>query len=154
MTEPTLNPYAAPQAAVADIADAAPSARTAASATLPVVLILRWLLSAALLGLGLLRLLSLAKNWHFYTDSMIIDPAYNPWPWLAVELCVVAVGALLAWRSRWVFVPLFLHIALFARQIYFTRGGAGVPGLAYGIWALELLVFGFCAWLWLRRGLR
>jgi hypothetical protein len=30
----------------------------------------------------------------------------------------------------------------------------GVPGLAYEIWAMELLVFGFCAWLWLRRGLK
>jgi hypothetical protein len=151
MTEPTLNPYAPPQA---DVADAAPGAVIAASAKLPVVLIMRWLLSAALVGLGLLRLLNLAANWRFYTDGMIIDPAYNPWPWLVVELCVVATGALLAWRSRWVFVPLFLHIGLFARQIFITWGGVGVPGLAYEIWAMELLVFGFCAWLWLRRGLK
>ncbi len=151
MTEPRLNPYAAPQAEVTDITT---QMATGASARLPVMLLMRWLLSAALLLLGLWRVAILAMNWRFFTDSMIIDPAYSPYPWLALELLVVSTGALLAWRSRWVFVPLLLHIGLFARQIVAGRGAARVPGDAYVIWALELLVFGFCAWLWLRRSLK
>ncbi|MFG6488733.1 hypothetical protein ACG04R_18755 [Roseateles sp. BYS78W] len=149
MTEPAPNPYAAPQS---DVVDAAPVA--AVPARLPVTLLLRWLLAAVLVALGLWRSLGLISNWRYFTDSMVIDPAYNPWPWLALELFVVLTGALLAWRSRWVFVPWLLHVGLFARQIVVMSGGAGVPGTAYEVWAAELLVFGFCAWLWLRRGLR
>ena len=120
----------------------------------PVVLVLRWLLSAALVALGLWRTSLLAMNWAFFAERVVIDPAYNPVPWLVVELCVVAVGLLLAIRSKWVFAPLLVHIGLFSRQLYVGRGNSGIPAGAYEVWAAEILVFGFCTWLWLRQRLK
>lgn len=151
VSEPSVNPYAPPKAAVAD---AGPADSSAASVRLPVVLLMRWLLAAMLIVLGLWRTLVLVSNWRFFTDSMIIDPLYNPWPFLVQELCVAATGGLLGRRSRWVFVPLLLHVALFARQTFADRSGAAITGLTYEVWAAQLLVFGFCAWLGLRRGLK
>lgn len=150
MNDPVHHRYAAPAAEVADVGTAAgpgPQAR------LPVALVARWLLAALLLVLGLRRLAALAANWRVYIDRMIIDPTYSPYPWLAVELCLLATGVLLAWRSRWVFVPLLLHAVLFARQVP-ASGPGRLPAEVHGIWAAELLVFGCCAWLWLRRGLK
>jgi len=151
VTEPAANPYAAPKAPVADMRPAHPAPK---STGFPAVLILRWLLSAMLVALGLWRTLVLVSNWRFFTDSMIIDPLYNPWPFLAQELCVAATGALLGRRSQWLFLPLLLHVALFARQTFADRSGVAITGLTYEVWTAELLVFGFCAWLWLRRALK
>jgi len=148
-SEPT-NRYAAPRAEVGDPALAGAAATAATAARLPVVLLLRWLVSALLLGFGAWRVWALVANWRFYADSAIIQPAYNPWPRLALELCMVAAGALLALRSRWVFVPLALHVVLFTWHF----AGLRLHVEAVPIWALELQVFCFCAWLWLRRALR
>ncbi len=150
MSAPATNRYAAPGVDVADVADPAQPAAVVAPARLPVLMLLRWLVSALLLGFGAWRAWALVANWRFYTDSMIILPVYNPWPRLALELCMLATGALLALRSHWVFVPLLLHVALFTWRFV----GLPIPVEAVGIWALELQVFCFCAWLWLRRSLR
>ena len=152
MTEPGANPYAPPRSAVADEAPAEASV----PARLPFALLLiplRWLLSLALLGWGVWRLLYLKQIWQAAVNDAIINPAYSPWPWLGVELSVVAVAVLLALRSRWVFVPLLLHVVQITRQLY-PYPGESFSGLAYLFWSADLLVFGFCALLWLRRGLR
>ncbi len=148
MAEPDSNRYAPPQSAVAD------EAAAATPAAFPAAFILRWLLAVALVVHGLLRTLGLVLNWRYFADSMIIDPSYNPWPWLALELSVVATGVLLARRSVWLFAPLLLHVGLFLRQVYPELSRSSIGGYIYLNWAGELLVFGFCAWLLLRRGLK
>lgn len=147
----TENRYAAPGA---DVADAGTGDAPAMSTAPPFALLLRWLLAVGLVVLGLWRSLGLVSNWRFLTDSMIIDPLYNPWPLLATELCVLAAGVLLGRRSQWVFLPLLLHVALFARLTLADQSGLAVSWVSYQVWAAELLVFGFSAWLWLRRGLK
>ena len=120
----------------------------------PFLLVSRWILSGVLVGIGAWRVFTLIMNWSYWNERIVIDAAYSPIPWLAVECCVVVVGLLLAIRSKWVFVPLLAHIALFARQLYVGLGDSPPPSMAYAIWAAELTVFAYCAWLWLERKLK
>lgn len=70
------------------------------SAKFPFGLILRWLLSRALIIIGVLHLIRLGNSWSYWSEMVIIDSAYSPYPWLIVELCVLVTGLLLLIRSK------------------------------------------------------
>lgn len=120
----------------------------------PVMLVTRWAMVAVLIAIGVQRLWLLLGNWSYWTERVVIDPAYSPYPWLVVELSVLAVAALLWLRSKWVFLPIALHIGLFARQLYVGLAGQPIPWGAFEVWAGEMLVLGFCIWLLILRRLR
>jgi hypothetical protein len=122
---------------------------------LPLGLLFRWFLSAILVLVGAWRLFSLFSSWSYWAERTIIDAAYSPWGWLRVELCIPISGVLLALRSRWVFVPVIIHIVLFLKQMYVGRlHWSAVPYEVIEIWFFEALVLSQCIWLWLKRGLR
>jgi hypothetical protein len=129
-----------------------------ATPRLPVALLFRWLLSAALILLGTWHLFLLLRSWSYWSERVVIDAAYSPYPWLLVEFCVLFAGVLLAIRSRWVFIPVLLHIALFARQMHvgggFSFSGASIPFEIFQVWFIEAVVLGECIRLWSKRGLR
>jgi len=120
----------------------------------PMLLIIRWAMVAALVIIGFQHLFILVSSWSYWTERMVIDPTYSPYPWLFIELSVLAVAALLWLRSKWVFVPIALHIGLFARQLYAGLAGRSIPWQALEVWAAEEIVLGFCLWLLISRKLR
>ena len=122
--------------------------------TFPFSLVFRWLVSAVLVLLGLWRTFMLVRLWSYWTDRTIIDATYSPYPWLVVELSVLAAGVLLAVRSKWVFIPVILHIVIFARQLIVGLGSASLFVDIYAIWCAELITLAFCAWLWVKGRLR
>ncbi len=117
----------------------------------PYLLVGRWLIAATLLFFGVRHLITLIQNWSFWTEQAVIDPAYSPYPWLALELCILAAGILLFLRSKWVFMPVILHILLFGKQMWPEIKGGDIPVAVYGFWTVELLVLCFCFFLW-RKG--
>jgi hypothetical protein len=132
--------------------------RRKVSPRLPVALLFRWSLSGALILVGVWHLFLLLRSWSYWSERIVIDAAYSPYPWLIVELCVLLAGILLAIRSRWVFVPVLIHIALFARQMHvgggFSFSGASIPFEIFQVWFIEAVVLGECIRLWSKRGLR
>jgi len=125
---------------------AAPAA-SSQSAKFPFTYVLRWLLAVTLVAVGLWRLSILIGSWAYWSDRTIIASAYNPYPWLVVELCVLLAGVLLAIRSRWVFIPVIVHIILFARQLMVGLGAAKIPIEAFEVWVSQIVVLSFCIFL-------
>lgn len=108
-----MNPYEAPKAKMAPAIElAAPSVK------FPYPLLVRWILAAILVAVGFSSLINLALAWNYVANSSVFDPAFRPYRWLAIDSCVPVAGILLAMRSRWVYVPIFLHCGLFGRMIY------------------------------------
>jgi hypothetical protein len=118
------------------------------SAKFPFGLILRWLLSGALIIIGVLHLIRLGSSWSYWSEMVIIDSAYSPYPWLIVELCVLVTGLLLLIRSKWVFISITLHIAIFARQLLVSlKSPSEISPEMMEIWFAELVTLAFCYWL-------
>ncbi len=87
-------------------------------------------------------------------SEMVYGPEYSPYPWLAIELCVLAAGLLLFFRSKWVFLPVLLHAAVFSWRILSELKGVPLPPVVYVYWCCHTLLLAFCLFLLSRGRLR
>lgn len=143
------NPYETPSASLRDAEDT----RTNAPPRFPYALVLRWLVGIALVVYGLLRVASVLIRWETLADHAIIDKGSNPMLWLAIVLCQPVAGFFLLRRSHWVFVPILLHLALYAWEVL-GFGHRPVFSFEYQTFAVNTLVLAFAGWLWLKGRLR
>jgi len=120
----------------------------------PFAMVFRWLLGAGLAVYGLLRFLNVLARWTELADRTIIDHSYSPYLWLGIEASLFATGALLLARSRWIFLPLLLHVTLSACRSFGFGHAVVIANHDYLNWSGEIAVLGFSLWLLLNRRLR
>jgi hypothetical protein len=142
--------YKPPQTHVTDVRAEGASTRS----SFPAALVLRWLIGVSLLLYGLYRLALVATYWQAAADRAVIDIAADPRAWLIVWLGVLCTGALMLFRSKWLFVPLLAHVVVYSRQVLMVVSWATAPAIVMFFWAAQLLVFGFAAWLFLEGRLK
>jgi len=104
--------------------------------------------------IGLLRFLNVLARWTELADRTIIDHSYSPYLWLGIEASLFATGALLLARSRWIFLPLLLHVTLSACRSFGFGHAVVIANHDYLNWSGEIAVLGFSLWLLLNRRLR
>lgn len=127
---------------------------SAAKATPPVALLLRWAIAIFLIGYSLVALVNLSRIWNDWIDKSIISKSYSPYPLLLLDLCVLSSGVLLALRYRVVLIPILAHCGLFLWLLFFREGIQTAPAFAYLVWSAQLGTLGFCSWLALNGRLR
>lgn len=145
------NPYHPPKAS---LAHAETPASTAQRAGFPFALLGRWIISLLIVAYGTVRLVELASAWEWLADRAIIDISSNPYIRLAADSCIVLTGLLLWRRSKFVFIPLLGHVAIFLWYVFGFGPVTRLPASIYLMWATQSAVAGFCAWLFVKERLR
>lgn len=132
--------------------DSLPSARGQHIA-FPFSLVARWIIATLVIAYGAMRLVDLVNGWSWLADRAIINVSYNPFFRLVAESCILFTGILLLRRSRFVFIPLSGHIAIFMWLVF----GFGPIQLSAGVslmWAGQSTVLAFSMWLLMNQRLR
>jgi hypothetical protein len=145
------NPYRATRVA---LDHAQPTSAPRQRAGFPFALLARWVLSLAIVAYGTSRLIALAEAWDYLADRAIIDLASNPYIRLAADSCIALTGVLLWRRSKFVFIPLLGHVAIFLWFVFGFGPVPALPGAIYLMWAGQSGVLVFCVWLLTRGRLR
>jgi hypothetical protein len=146
---PKSNPYTPPSASLESGAS-----EVAGRATLPFLLVLRWIVGVAIVVHGLYALYSLSQSWSDLADRAIIDPGFSPYRYLPAALLKIATGIGMLLRSKWSVLLAIAWTAAFSYPFLSSIRFGNLPSIFLFSVMEQLAILFFLSFLWVKGRLR